>query len=189
MRQCITLCTADRGVTACVSSSLPPPAASRLFPPSPRSSPCCRHRRGRRRATLRSRSTTTTPHWFRIAAICSLPAGRSKQDFPDVSAQIRPETVTLTGNGLGIVEQNFDFDLLTPAGDDAEGGRRDRDPGPDQSGDRRRNARTGANPGRQQRRGDADRRSYRGAARRRPADPGDLRPRSRSPCVRVRPCR
>lgn len=45
----------------------------------------------------------------------SLPAGRSKQDFPDVSAQIRPETVTLTGNGLGIVEQNFDFDLLTPA--------------------------------------------------------------------------
>jgi hypothetical protein len=45
----------------------------------------------------------------------TLPAGRSRQDFPDVSAQIRPETVTLTGNGLGIVEQNFDFDLLTPA--------------------------------------------------------------------------
>ena len=41
--------------------------------------------------------------------------GRSRQEFPDVSAQIRPETVTLTGNGLGIVEQNFDFDLLTPA--------------------------------------------------------------------------
>jgi hypothetical protein len=45
----------------------------------------------------------------------SLPSGRSKQDFPDVSAQIRPETVTLTGGGIGIVEQNFDFDLLTPA--------------------------------------------------------------------------
>ncbi len=45
----------------------------------------------------------------------ALPAGRSKQDFPDVSAQIRPETVTLTGSGIGIVEQNFDFDLLTPA--------------------------------------------------------------------------
>jgi hypothetical protein len=41
--------------------------------------------------------------------------GRSRQEFPDVSAQIRPETVTLTGNGIGIVEQNFDFDLLTPA--------------------------------------------------------------------------
>ncbi|WP_309602139.1 DUF4139 domain-containing protein [Sphingomonas sp.] len=45
----------------------------------------------------------------------NLPGGRSKQDFPDVSAQIRPETVTLTGAGIGIVEQNFDFDLLTPS--------------------------------------------------------------------------
>lgn len=41
-------------------------------------------------------------------------AGRSRQEFPDVSAQIRPETVTLTGDGIGIVEQNFDFDLLSP---------------------------------------------------------------------------
>jgi hypothetical protein len=45
----------------------------------------------------------------------SMPAGRSKQEFPDVSAVIRPETVTLTGPGIGIVEQNFDYDLLTPA--------------------------------------------------------------------------
>ena len=45
----------------------------------------------------------------------SLTAGRSVQDFPDVSARIRPETVTLSGNGIGIIEQNFDFDLLTPA--------------------------------------------------------------------------
>ncbi len=44
-----------------------------------------------------------------------LPAGRSKQEFPDVSATIRPETVTLTGPGIAIVEQNFDYDLLTPA--------------------------------------------------------------------------
>jgi hypothetical protein len=43
----------------------------------------------------------------------NLPAGRSRQEFPDVSAQIRSETVTLTG-GVGIVEQNFDFDLLSP---------------------------------------------------------------------------
>lgn len=43
-----------------------------------------------------------------------LPSGRSKQDFPDVSAVIRPETVTLSGAGIGIVEQNFDYDLLTP---------------------------------------------------------------------------
>ena len=45
----------------------------------------------------------------------NMPAGRSKQEFPDVSAQIRAETVTLSGPGIGIVEQNFDYDLLTPA--------------------------------------------------------------------------
>jgi hypothetical protein len=44
-----------------------------------------------------------------------LPAGRSRQEFRDVSAQIQPETVTLSGRGIGIVEQNFDFDLLSPA--------------------------------------------------------------------------
>ena len=45
----------------------------------------------------------------------NLPSGRSRQEFRDVSAQIQPETVTLSGRGIGIVEQNFDFDLLTPA--------------------------------------------------------------------------
>ena len=45
----------------------------------------------------------------------TLPNGRSVQEFPDVSARIRPETVTLSGNGIEIIEQNFDFDLLTPA--------------------------------------------------------------------------
>jgi hypothetical protein len=44
----------------------------------------------------------------------SVPQGRSRQEFPDVSAQIRPETVTLAGQWLGIVEQNFDYDLLSP---------------------------------------------------------------------------
>ncbi len=44
----------------------------------------------------------------------SLPGGRSRQEFPDVSAQIRPETVTISGEGFGIVEQNFDYDLLSP---------------------------------------------------------------------------
>jgi hypothetical protein len=41
--------------------------------------------------------------------------GRQKLEFKDVSASIRPETVALSGQGLSIVEQNFDFDLLTPA--------------------------------------------------------------------------
>ena len=45
----------------------------------------------------------------------SLPQGRSRQEFRDVSAQIRPETVTVGGEGFGIVEQNFDFDLLSPS--------------------------------------------------------------------------
>jgi hypothetical protein len=44
----------------------------------------------------------------------ALPRGRSRQEFADVSAQIRPETVTLTAAGAGIVEQNFDYDLLSP---------------------------------------------------------------------------
>ena len=44
-----------------------------------------------------------------------LPAGRSRQEFRDVSAQIEPATVTLNGRGIEIVEQNFDFDLLSPS--------------------------------------------------------------------------
>jgi hypothetical protein len=44
----------------------------------------------------------------------NIPAARSRQEFPDVSAQIRPETVTLSGDGIEIVEQNFDYDLLSP---------------------------------------------------------------------------
>jgi hypothetical protein len=44
-----------------------------------------------------------------------LPVGRSRQEFPGVSGRISPETVTLAGAGVGIVEQNFDFDLLSPS--------------------------------------------------------------------------
>jgi len=35
-------------------------------------------------------------------------SGRSRIEFKDVSASIRPETVALTGKGLEVVEQNFD---------------------------------------------------------------------------------
>src|SRR4029077_15850180 len=44
-----------------------------------------------------------------------LTGGRQRLEFQDVSAQIRPETVSLAAGDLTIVEQNFDFDLLTPA--------------------------------------------------------------------------
>ena len=42
-------------------------------------------------------------------------AGRQKLEFKDVSAAIRPETVAMSAKGVSIVEQNFDYDLLTPA--------------------------------------------------------------------------
>jgi hypothetical protein len=44
-----------------------------------------------------------------------VPAGRTRLEFKNVSSAIRPETVVLTGGGLSVVEQNFDYDLLTPA--------------------------------------------------------------------------
>jgi hypothetical protein len=47
--------------------------------------------------------------------IVDLPAGRSRLELKGVSAAIRPETATLTGGGVTVLEQNFDFDLLTPA--------------------------------------------------------------------------
>ncbi|MGC1269645.1 MAG: DUF4139 domain-containing protein [Croceibacterium sp.] len=40
--------------------------------------------------------------------------GRTRISFPDVSAMIRPETLSFAAADTGIVEQNFDFDLLTP---------------------------------------------------------------------------
>ncbi|HEX8667870.1 MAG TPA: DUF4139 domain-containing protein [Allosphingosinicella sp.] len=44
----------------------------------------------------------------------AIPAQRSRQEFPDVSGMIRPETVSISGTGLEVVEQNFDYDLLSP---------------------------------------------------------------------------
>jgi hypothetical protein len=44
----------------------------------------------------------------------NLPAGITRQEFPEVSASIQPETVSLTGADFGILEQNFDYDLLSP---------------------------------------------------------------------------
>lgn len=41
-------------------------------------------------------------------------AGRNRIEFPDVSAQIRAETLSFAARDTAIIEQNFDFDLLTP---------------------------------------------------------------------------
>lgn len=45
----------------------------------------------------------------------AIQGGRQRIEFADVSARIRPETVSLTAPDISIIEQNFDFDLLTPA--------------------------------------------------------------------------
>ncbi len=44
----------------------------------------------------------------------NIPRGTTRIEFPDVSAQIRPQTLSFNADGTAIVEQNFDFDLLTP---------------------------------------------------------------------------
>src|SRR3546814_20247038 len=44
----------------------------------------------------------------------AFPAGRPRQEFPDVSAQIRPQTVSFAAANTAIVAQNFDYDLLSP---------------------------------------------------------------------------
>ena len=41
--------------------------------------------------------------------------GRSRVEFPDVSAQIRPQTLSFAAADTTIIEQNFDYDLLTPS--------------------------------------------------------------------------
>jgi len=40
--------------------------------------------------------------------------GKSRVEFPDVSAQIRPQTLSFAAANTTIIEQNFDYDLLTP---------------------------------------------------------------------------
>jgi hypothetical protein len=40
--------------------------------------------------------------------------GRSRVEFPDVSAAIQPQTLSFAADGTTIIEQNFDYDLLTP---------------------------------------------------------------------------
>jgi hypothetical protein len=40
--------------------------------------------------------------------------GRVRVEFPDVSARIQPQTLSFAAANTTIIEQNFDFDLLTP---------------------------------------------------------------------------
>ena len=45
----------------------------------------------------------------------TLTNGVNRQEFPDVADRIRPETVRLSIAGASIIEQNFDYDLLSPS--------------------------------------------------------------------------
>jgi hypothetical protein len=45
----------------------------------------------------------------------AIAAGRSRVEFPDVSARIQSETLSFAAAGTTILEQNFDYDLLTPS--------------------------------------------------------------------------
>jgi hypothetical protein len=44
----------------------------------------------------------------------NIAAGKHRIEFKGVSAQIMAQTVSFGGTGLQIIEQNFDYDLLTP---------------------------------------------------------------------------
>jgi hypothetical protein len=44
----------------------------------------------------------------------SLGVGRHRIEFKGVSAEIMSQTVSFAGSGLTVIEQNFDYDLLTP---------------------------------------------------------------------------
>ena len=44
----------------------------------------------------------------------NIPRGASRIEFPDVSAQIRADTLSFSAPGTAIIEQNFDYDLLSP---------------------------------------------------------------------------
>lgn len=44
----------------------------------------------------------------------AIAAGKSRVEFPDVSAAIQPETLSFAAANTTIIEQNFDYDLLTP---------------------------------------------------------------------------
>ena len=105
----------------------------------------------------------------------ALPAGRSRAGIPRRLGPDPPGDRHLHRRRLLDRRAEFRFRSALAAGADAEGGRRDDHPGPGQPRHRRRNARAGAGARRQWRRRAPDRRTDRGAARRRPAGPGDLR--------------
>lgn len=44
----------------------------------------------------------------------SLPKGEALLEFRDVAAAVLPETVAVAGDGITVIEQNYEYDLLSP---------------------------------------------------------------------------
>jgi len=50
----------------------------------------------------------------RDARPVGLPAGLAALEFRDIAAQVLPETVAIAGPGVVVLEQNYEYDLLSP---------------------------------------------------------------------------
>jgi hypothetical protein len=50
----------------------------------------------------------------RDARPVSLPGGTLALEFRDIAAQVMPETVAIAGEGVAVLEQNYEYDLLSP---------------------------------------------------------------------------
>jgi hypothetical protein len=61
--------------------------------------------------TIYNKNIALIEHVRQITA----PAGKQRIEFPGVSAQILPATVSFAAPNVTLIEQNFDYDLLTPA--------------------------------------------------------------------------
>ncbi len=101
MRRLLPLCALTTALTSLVSAA---PAAAQVIAPPGQSA------QGDVSITIYNNDLALVQDRRNL----SFGQGRVRQEFPDVSAQIRPQTVSMTGDGLSIVEQNFDFDLLSP---------------------------------------------------------------------------
>ncbi len=85
------------------------PAAAQTTPPA--SNPTAPSAQGDVSVTIYSNDVALVQDVRRL----DLAAGRVRQALPDVSAAIRPETVSLVVPDASVVEQNFDYDLLSPS--------------------------------------------------------------------------
>lgn len=98
---------------------VPAPVSAQSEPPFPVPPPATPPASGAAAATAQG-DVSVTIYTNDVALVqdvrqLELPAGRTRRAFPDVSASIRPETVSLEAAGTAVVEQNFDYDLLSPS--------------------------------------------------------------------------